>query len=999
MRPKNQNSLSLILLVFILFTTNIELVKAQEINVAQQKQVKVSSENEQHLASMAVDGVKKANNYWQTAKDSKTPQFMEIDLHKYNKISSIVIYTLPGQVNSLSEQLNVQYWDDANWTNIITKPILDKAKNTITYAIKPSLITFMVKIETLSATSLSISEVEVFGSLIEGQPLPETPLTAINSKPQDAQLSITKNITSKSFKYVGYNQGYYLPGSNVSGWIEYSQTNSMRVWTTLSDYAPLKAFNTNLKVADLDEFEELKKQLRSSPEKNDLVNWDLLLKKYETNDMTGNKMNFGYVLAELKRLDVDPILQINERKFEDNWKDKWEHWERFYTLAYYAAKKGNVAMFAMQNEPNHKAAGPMDLPTWMLGLQIASDAVKCAVDDVNIKYKKDLNPKFVAPITAGYNTDWWAYVVSHIRDGYDGKKIDKDLFDIFSTHSYNQPASGYQTRVSDIRKIIKENHPEHKDMPIVFTEIGRWMNALLIDKKETYDSPSVFTEWAGIYANNLKNHTYGMWAFKFANTVSGDYTEGIKSGHHLTWQGQRIVEDAYHNLALNKSVTANSGNQNSMKCITDGDKSDYSTWISDSTDTQKTIEINLGKNQTLGSAIVYTGSSYGVYTGPDGVRNFMLQYWSNGAWKSIPETVVKDGKYVRYFFTFKNPVTTDKIRWVSSDKGKLKVREIKVFAQGDGPSQTDDYDIAGLHRTGEVVRLFAKGFKNERPLFETKANNEDAKFDYYTSCDEQSGNYYMWLVQRGGFDYHLTINLSDLGIPAGNPVIAETVNPVLYGEVSAILEVSENQNFNITLPAQSVMLITIPTRKSLEKSILNASADATVSGGKDKNLNQGNAKELQVALNAENPEKNKVSFINFSIPETKNNERVILGVNGIASSDAVFRIHVYAIPNNAWNEDKINWTNAPQLDKNEALITKVGTKAFVAGELAFDGQAKYHYLDVTDIVKNHPATNYTFALVRETRELGDDGDKNRVINISSKEGKNAPQLMIWKVNK
>jgi hypothetical protein len=308
-------------------------------------------------------------------------------------------------------------------------------------------------------------------------------------------------------------------------------------------------------------------------------------------------------------------------------------------------------------------------------------------------------------------------VVSHIRDGYDGKKMDKDLFDIFSTHSYNQPASGYKTRVSDIRKIIEENHPEHKDMPIVFTEIGRWMNALLIDKKETYDSPSVFTEWGGIYANNLKNHTYGMWAFKFANTVSGDYPQGIKSGHHLTWQGQRIVEDAYHNLALNKSVIANSGDANSMKYITDGDKSDSSTWISDSTTTQKTIEINLGQSQTLGSAVVYTGSSYGVYTGPDRVRNFVLQYWINGVWKNIPETVVKDGKYVRYFFSFKNPVTTDKLRWMSNDKGRLKVREIKVFPKGEGPNKIDDYDVSGIHRTGEVVRLFAKGFKDERPLF------------------------------------------------------------------------------------------------------------------------------------------------------------------------------------------------------------------------------------------------------------------------------------------
>ena len=83
----------------------------------------------------------------------------------------------------------------------------------------------------------------------------------------------------------------------------------------------------------------------------------------------------------------------------------------------------------------------------------------------------------------------------------------------------------------------QENHPAGQALPIVYTEIGRWMNAYLIDKEETMDSPSLFTEWAGIYANNMKNGGYGMWAFKFANTASGPYPRGIKSGHHLYLAG------------------------------------------------------------------------------------------------------------------------------------------------------------------------------------------------------------------------------------------------------------------------------------------------------------------------------------------------------------------------------------------------------------------------------------------------------------------------------
>jgi hypothetical protein len=972
------------------------LVNAQTENVALNKQVKVSSVDGNNIASKAVDGIKSATNFWKTESKSNTPHFIEIDLHKYNKISSIVIYALPGEAEKLRNDIIVQYWDDSNWTPINSTPTFDKSKTSITYPINPNLVTFMVRIESKNASSIAISEIEVNGSLVTGQ-APASALKLKTGKPQNVTITVINKNIGKSFKYVGYNQGYFMPGSNVSAWLAYSQVNSLRVWTGLTEYAPTKDFNQKNEVNSLQDFEVLKAKLRSSPEKNVFINWDALLHRYEVEvDESGNKMNFGYALDELKKLKIEPVLQINERKFEDNWKDKWEHWQRFYALAYYAAKKGNTAMFAMQNEPNHKESGPMKLPTWMIGLQIASDAVKSAVEDVNKKYDRNLTPKFVAPITAGYNTDWWAYVVSHIRDGYDGKKMDKDLFDIFSTHSYNQPASGYATRTSDIRDIIKENHPLHDSLPIVYTEIGRWMNSLLIDKQETYDSPSVFTEWAGIYSNNLKNHTYGMWAFKFANTVSNPYPQGIKSGHHLTWQGQRIVEDACINLALNVKVSSNDGNPKELKFITDGNKSDASTWHSDSTSTAKTIDLDFGSVQKIGSMSIYSGSSYGVYTGPDRIKDWQLQYWSNNKWQDIPNANIKDSKYVRYFISFKNPVKTDKIRFISDDKGIIKLREIKVFAQGDKDFGADDYNVGGLHRTGEVLRLFATGFKDERPLLQTNSNADASKFDHYTSYDEKSGNYYMWLVQRDGFDYNLKINLADLNISAGNPVIAQTVSPNLYGEAAEVSTVSNDKNVNITLPAQSVVLLTIPSGNVSSKQIATVNYDATVAGGIDRTKNYGKDKFLQIALNAAEPTKNKVTYLNFNLnADAKNAKQLVLAVNGKASTDNTFRIHVYAIPNQTFDENKINWDSAPLLDKTEALLTEVGTKAFIAGELSFDGTEKTHYLDVTEVMKNHPANNYTFVLVRETRHAGDDEDKNRTITINAKESKNSAQIIYW----
>ncbi len=422
-------------------------------------------------------------------------------------------------------------------------------------------------------------------------------------------------------------------------------------------------------------------------------------------------MVFEYALLELKRLNIDVVLQMNSTDFDNTWSNKWKQWQRFYALAFYAAKTGDVTMFAMQNEPNHRHSGPMKITQYVDAMKVVSDAIYCAIQDVNKLYGKHLKSRFVSPVTAGSNANWWAEVVKSLRIDYRGLPSDRDLLDIFSTHSYNLPAAGYVSKVSDIRKIIVDNHPLNRSLPIVYTETGRWMNAYLIDKYETMDSPSLFTEWAGEYTNNTLNQGYGMWAFKFANTTSNTYPRGIKSGHHFIWQGKRIVEDAYNNVALGKKVIdLTSSHPAQVKVITDGNKTDVSMWTSVNTDEKKCLEIDLGKSYSLGAAVIYTGSEYGVYTGPDRVKNFRLQYWEGTGWKDIEETIEENARYTQSFFLFKTPVTSSRIRFIATDKGSIKVREIKLFDEESVKNIPESYDISGIQRTGQVVRLFCKRF-------------------------------------------------------------------------------------------------------------------------------------------------------------------------------------------------------------------------------------------------------------------------------------------------
>jgi hypothetical protein len=1003
------------LLFFVFFFGVWSTALVAQDNVARHKPIVASSEAEGYPATNIVSGIVSRESKWMSLAGVHPPHVLEIDLQKYYHVNRIIIHSgIPEGERTPEESLQaagfwavkhfrLQYWDDANWTDIPRSEITENRQTSFALDFSPAFLTFRIRFIAMDGEPVNVMEIEVFGEEAPGLPVPSPLASAISGQEtflanisQSVDVSVYPQTVGKTMKYVAYNQAYFLPGSNVKGWLEYSNVNSLRVWATLSTYAPVSAVQTDPSITTLAEFEKRKMELRVNPENNRFIDWGSLLKIYTGPDFSStNAMRLDYVLEEAKKLDIEILLQIGERRFDDDWSHKWQQWQRYYAVAYYAAREGNVTMFAIQNEPNHAHSGPMTIETWLRGMRLASDAVQCAIQDVNQRYEKTLVPRFVGPVTAGTNVDWWAEVVRNIRKDYRGNAIDYDLIYIFSTHSYNSPAAGYATRVEGIRKIIRDNHPAGKEIPVVYTEIGRWMNAYLIDKEETMDSPSLFTEWAGIYTNNMFNGGYGMWAFKFASNTTSTYPRGIKSGHHFTWNGRRIVEDAYSNLALGKPVSTNSANKIALTNLTDGDISDHSSWSCSSALPEKWVEIDLLKDELLGSAIVYTGSAYGVFTGPDRLRNFKLQYLDGQEWKDIPGATESNCKYVQVLLEFEKPIKARKIRLLTIEEGTVKLREIKLFEYNKGPETAlESYDISGVHRTGEVVRLFAKGFKDERDLLKTNISADYPYLDVCMSYDHITGHHYMWLVQRASYDMQINIDLSSLDLPAGHPVIAESVGPDRYGEIEYIAEIGQHGRLPITLSAQSVMLVTIPPAVNLEKTHITPVSDVMVAGGKNSKKNYGKRKELKVSLDASNPDNNMVSFIHFDhSPGRIGSHLSLLGINGYVDKGAEpMRIHVYAFADNFWNEKRLNWRNSPHLDTREAWIRNVGDGVSIVGQLAFDNEERYHYLDVTRIVNKYRG-GVTFVLVRETRHMGDYSDKGRNVVISSRETDKKPMLI------
>lgn len=450
-------------------------ISADNVNVALHKPVIASSQQKEFPASNVTDGIISRKSSWTSAKGARTPHMLDLNLQKYYDIDRIVIYTgIPEPEKTEQEKgqapgfwamknFKIQYWDDANWTDLPNTECTENRLDKIEFTFTPQLTTFQLRLISTDGEPVTINEFEVYGKEKKNMIVPviqnELPDRVHKEFPKDMLVTVNKDVIGNTMKYVAYNQGYYMPGSNISGWLEYSNVNSLRVWTSMNDYVPEEAVNYQKNLNTLEEFEAYKHELRSSPEKNNFIKWKLILERCRKQQFSTNSMVFEYALLELKRLNIDVVLQMNSTDFDHTWSNKWKQWQRFYALAFYAAKTGDVTMFAMQNEPNHRHSGPMKITQYVDAMKIVSDAIYCAIQDVNKLYGKHLKSRFVSPVTAGSNANWWAEVVKSLRIDYWGLPSDRDLLDIFSTHSYNLPAAGYVSKVSDIRKIIVDNHP------------------------------------------------------------------------------------------------------------------------------------------------------------------------------------------------------------------------------------------------------------------------------------------------------------------------------------------------------------------------------------------------------------------------------------------------------------------------------------------------------------------------------------------------------------
>jgi hypothetical protein len=377
--------------------------------------------------------------------------------------------------------------------------------------------------------------------------------------------------------------------------------------------------------------------------------------------------------------------------------------------------------------------------------------------------------------------------------------------------------------------------------------------------------------------------------------------------------------------------------------------------------------------------------------------------------------------------TLDTPAQFSRFGSILAQLANNKPNELYVFKFSQGPgtnpgtvkkngthfvdNNNSPYNIGGDTAGGEVVRLFAKSFAGANDLFTVPSTSGTGATDLRLTASHNltKDQYYLFSANEGTAARSLTINLSSWGIATGARAIVEEVSADRHGEVSQVLAVPQNGTLNLTQPAQSVFLISIPKAAPTYVRSVGASDDAMVKAGANAALNFGTAPDLQATNDSSNPAARSVSFIKFNTGSivTSEVEQAVLQVYGQNTGAASQVItHVYGLTNDAWSESSINWNNAPNLadslgtavdDISENFIEDIGNTAHIVGNLTGIATSRQLSIDVTSFVRDHPDQQVTFMIAREVRFDGENVDDALTsLRLASKERGTdpGPQLLL-----
>jgi hypothetical protein len=371
-------------------------------------------------------------------------------------------------------------------------------------------------------------------------------ITAMLSSASAGIVTVQASSPGATPNLVAYNSGHFYPGSNTKEWWRYAGVSGARVFLTASIIeATDDIAGRGDGVIDQNTFLLRKAALRTDPNNPAFINWSYFTNRYNTTATHGaNRLQPNYICTELRKLGVqiDVNISASTNFFvitnSADWAGKWELWQHFYAQAFYLGRGFDVQRYQMYNEPDHVNAGPVPQPEYLMRLQFCSDAIQCALADVNSIYGKSLVPRILAPVitTSSYNS-WGQLVVNNRHLNFLGQTDTNFwLLHQYDYHQYNSTPAQYGASLASLRSAIASAMFPEVSLPVSISEFNVNTAAEFDKIADTLDWPTKYPRLGAIVVNLVQNGISELYNFKFSQTdgdpVPPDNYPVRKNGMH-----------------------------------------------------------------------------------------------------------------------------------------------------------------------------------------------------------------------------------------------------------------------------------------------------------------------------------------------------------------------------------------------------------------------------------------------------------------------------------
>lgn len=369
-------------------------------------------------------------------------------------------------------------------------------------------------------------------------------------------LTVSADVVGRTPAIVGYNLGENLPGSNVSAWLRYSETNGARIFFSSAAW-PAAPAAWNEGPADEARFRAAVADLRAhGPDAAVRAGHASAIAQAYGGTVPG-MTGACFTLAESHRLGAHILAMLGHSTralpFEradgaPDWFGRWTYWRGIYLNAAYLAEHYGVERFQLFNEPNHPNSAGLAQADYLRRMQVGSDAIQAAVADVNDRLGRHLQAQVSAPVSAGIlvlqprperaerdaHTGWGELLFRHRHEPFPGASSTSPvLFHAYAFQAYTRDAVRLAEDLATLRRQVDAAAGGAAQVPLIVSECNVSTAANFLKTTDTLDTPAYYAALGAIGTAYVNAGLSEMYVFRL--TQADNFGNGAvkKNGTHV----------------------------------------------------------------------------------------------------------------------------------------------------------------------------------------------------------------------------------------------------------------------------------------------------------------------------------------------------------------------------------------------------------------------------------------------------------------------------------